>query len=531
MKLLKIGRNPANDIVIYSEKVSSVHAELTLLDNGDMLLEDIGSRNGTFLMNQQLSPNKQVSVKRGDIIRFADVELQWKMIPMPEDNSAYKGIYGIGSHPNNNIPVKGSTVSRFHATVKAGRDGKMYIVDHSKNGTTVGGLKIPSNTPYSIKRKDAIACGGVPVDLSSLPWPKKTKIYVFILVTLLLLGGIALGIWMLNTPQKEEVVGNVEKSDTELFAHYNNSVVMLIGVYHYEITIGNKNLDEINQLLRKNLGKRYHIPKKVLWDERKNIPVDISEMSQKDLAKAYGKKGISTGNGFFVSEDGKLVTTLHVAKPWAFSNEGQYLQDYYTARFSKAVELMNAELGFTSLSGFVSQLKVEGKLDYIILLSQGESYDPDNIIKCNVLSTSEDTNKDVALIQTSSKRLPTSNSAIVNVRDSMDLSDQALAVGEHVYTIGFSADMSYEDVILKGISNAGIQVNGQGGSIIQHTSDYSFGYNVPTSGGAEGSPVFNKYGMLIGVHHQEPKSVETQGYNYGIKAKYVKELLENPYKQ
>ena len=141
MRLLKVGRDNSCDIVLHSDKVSSLHAEITLLNSGDIMIEDKGSRNGTFVMNHPIQPGKSVSIRRGDMVRFADVELQWSQVPMPEDNSAYKAIFGIGTHFNNDIQVSGSTVSRYHATVKVGKDKKVYIVDHSKNGTTVDGVK------------------------------------------------------------------------------------------------------------------------------------------------------------------------------------------------------------------------------------------------------------------------------------------------------------------------------------------------------------------------------------------------------
>lgn len=147
MRIIKIGRDPSCDIVLNSNYVSSIHAELTLLNNGDMMLEDKGSSNHTFIQNQPIKPNTPVSVKRGDAIRFANVELQWSQVPMPEDNSGYKGIYSIGSHFNNDMQIAGNTVSRYHATIKQAKDGKMYIVDHSKNGTTVNGAKIAPQYP------------------------------------------------------------------------------------------------------------------------------------------------------------------------------------------------------------------------------------------------------------------------------------------------------------------------------------------------------------------------------------------------
>ena len=139
MRLLKVGRDASCDIVLHSDKVSSLHAEITILNNGDILLEDKGSRNGTFLMNKPVKPGTSITVRRGDMIRFADVELQWNQVPMPENNSNFKALYGIGTNFRNEIQISGNTASRFHATLKIGKDGKPYLQDHSKNGTTVNG--------------------------------------------------------------------------------------------------------------------------------------------------------------------------------------------------------------------------------------------------------------------------------------------------------------------------------------------------------------------------------------------------------
>lgn len=524
MRLLKIGRDASCDIVMHSDRVSSLHAELTLLNSGDIMLEDKGSRNGTFIMNQQIKPNKPVNVKRGDAIRFADVELQWSQVPMPEDNSAYKGVYGIGSHFNNDFQISGSTVSRYHATVKQGRDGKMYIFDHSKNGTTVDGSKIPSNSPYRIKKNSAVVCGGVPVDLSRLPWPSEAWKYILgIAASVLILVGVGFGAW--------KFWPGGAKSDKQLYERYSNSVVMVMGIYHYEVTgLADDELALINKVLTAMYGDGDTIPKRFLWDDENKRPIDVSDFTQKNLIEIFDKKGFYSGTGFFISNDGQLITNLHVVKPWLYDNVGTVLQNYYTHQLAIAVETLNAQFGPTSASALVPKLKVEGELDYISILPQGETYDADNIIKCKVVSAGDDPLKDVALLQTVSKSLPTKNCTIVNVTDSMDISEKALSVGEHVYTIGFPGGND-ESLIQKASSESGIQVVAQGGSIIQQDSEFSFGYNAPTTNGASGSPVFNRHGMLIGVHSEGKSKEDTQGYNYGIKAKYIKELIDNPHKK
>ena len=524
MRLLKIGRDAGCDIVLHSDKVSSLHAEITLMNSGDIMLEDKGSRNGTFIMNQQIKPGKPVNIRRGDAIRFADVELQWGQVPMPEDNSAYKAVYGIGSHFNNDIQISGGTVSRYHATIKIGRDNKVYIIDHSKNGTTVDGNKIPSNNPVRIKKSSSVVCGGVPVNLkdSIVKWPKEIwKTVALTAACLLVLVGVGLGIWKAIDSKADKVI-----SDTELYSRFNHSIVMVLGIYHYEVTVGDLPMEKLKGL----------IPEKVFYVEGMPRPVDVSDMSQNQYIERLNEitenQGMGSGTAFFISQDGQLLTNLHVVKPWLFGNAEEAIKNYYAQILAKAIakqDLVNIFSGFgaTGLTAYVSQVKVKGVLDNIALVPQGEIFDPDNFIKCKILSAGEDKKKDIALIQTVSKRLPTSDCTYVNVTDSMDISEESLAVGKHVYTLGFPAGLN--GLLQKEGSASGIQVIAQGGTIIQQNSEFDFGYNAPTTGGASGSPVFNDQGMLIGIHHQGMSRIETQGYNYGVKAKYIKELLDSPH--
>lgn len=499
MRLLKIGRSANCDIVLHSDRVSSVHAEMTLLNNGDITLEDKGSSNGTFIMNQRIEPGKPVSVRPGDAIRFADVELQWSQVPKPEDNSQYVGVYGIGSHFNNDFQVSGATVSRYHATIKKAKDGKMYLIDHSKNGTTVNGTKIPSNSPYRIKKNSVVVCGGVPVDLSRLPWPSSMWRYVVgIAASLIIIFGIGFGAMKLFS-KKDKVF------DTEAInERYSSSVVYLIGQYHYEVDAGGFPLEDLEKM---------GLPTKFAFDESVGFIVN-------------GKLTYE-GTGFFVSEDGQVITNLHLAKPWLFDKNLEMVENFYRRCFAQRAEtqaIVNALSGTypQGLSAYTSQIKIKGVSDGILLIPQGNFFSKENAVNCKIISAGNDIKKDVALIQSEKMELPNKKTTYVNIKDSMDVSDNALKVGKNIFTIGFPHGITLQDQK----SEKGIQVFCHMGHISQVSEQYAFRFDAVSAGGASGSPVFNENGMLIGVLHA---GIEKENFTEAIKAQYIKELIENPH--
>ena len=504
MRLLKIGRDVSCDIVLYSPKVSSLHAELTLLNNGDIILEDKNSSNGTFVMNQQVTPGSEVKINRGDNVRFADVALNWSQVPMPEDNSRYEAIYGIGVHMNNDIHVVGKTVSRYHATIKVGKDKKVYIIDHSKNGTKVDDRKIPSNVPVQINKNSSVVCGGVPVDLSIVKWPSRPVKFFklaacFALIFVLCGGGYEIYKYFSTfTPPR-------------LYKTYRNSVVMVRGVYHYEIKAGDLDLSELD------INTKY-----VLNGSGALVPIDNVPLDTIIKYCSY------TATGFFVSRDGKLVTNLHVVKPWLFG-EGQAslksLENEFRVYFAKkAANLNNLSMllgmGSVGLDAYISQIKVVGVLDYVAIVPQGDYFEDENIVRCRVLSAGEDINRDLALIQTKTKRLPTPDCKVINIKDSMDITSKSIEVGNFVYTLGFP----FGNIIQNQESESGIQVFGQDGKVNLSANDYTFGINASSYHGASGSPVFNNHGMLVGVVTSGVDA--SQGFNFAIKARYLKEMLD-----
>ena len=94
MKLVKIGRDNQCNLILRSMKVSALHAEMTLMDNGEIYLEDKSSTNGTFVGGIRIEPNVETKITFGDKVVFGDTALDWTCITdMKKENSKYKKIY------------------------------------------------------------------------------------------------------------------------------------------------------------------------------------------------------------------------------------------------------------------------------------------------------------------------------------------------------------------------------------------------------------------------------------------------------
>ena len=54
---------------------------------------------------------------------------------------------------------------------------------------------------------------------------------------------------------------------------------------------------------------------------------------------------------------------------------------------------------------------------------------------------------------------------------------------------------------------------------------FTYGFDATSYNGASGSPIFDKKGNVIGI--VTARAVATQGYNFGLKSKYITKLLNS----
>ena len=68
-----VGRGLANDLLINDSSVAPSHVRLTF-QRGEVVLEDLGSINGTFINEVRLEPRKPYVLNKAEMIRFGNVD-------------------------------------------------------------------------------------------------------------------------------------------------------------------------------------------------------------------------------------------------------------------------------------------------------------------------------------------------------------------------------------------------------------------------------------------------------------------------
>lgn len=476
MKLLKIGSSPACDIVINEPYVSALHAEVTVLDNGEIIIEDKNSTNGTFVGNQKITPNSEVSIRRGDYVRLGNVPLPWNRIPSISPMNKYKQMVNIGSNFRNEIVVSNSAVSRYHATLKISVDNKAFLCDNgSRNGTQVNGQKLQPGRDVRIKRGDNIMIAGEDVTDMVLPYlPKSNLKNVVYGVCGSAIAAVVAYLVYLVWPGSTSVDPSV----------YQQAVVYIHSAYHYEISVSGYTLR---------------------WTQSGN------------------EYDVASSTGFFVDREGRIGTARHVAVPWdeAYTKETrQQLQEAFRESFCTQIrvaqvtneeelrllksteigrELLESSNSLGDLNNRINQLRmgnidITGKMDFFAVGYNGNNYENISEFKrCSLVAESGDAKKDVALLQLNEKETP---HTIGLVFDLSKVTEKPLRpMEDNLYTIGFPNGFlwSYESDS-KEIKNSIRETK-----CSKKPGKYDFEFQTTSQPGASGSPVFLPNGQLVGI--------------------------------
>jgi len=516
MRLLKVGRDSNCDIVLHSDKASALHAEITILNNGDILLEDKNSRNGTFVMNRPIKPGTQVSIKRGDAIRFGDVELIWNQIPMPEDLSNYKAVYGIGTSMRNDIQIAGNTASRYHATLKIDRKGKAFLQDHSKNGSTINGERLNPGQTRQIKRGDAIVCGGVPVNLAQfIPSNNLLKI-IGIAATIAVLVVCGWAAWK-YIPWNNSVTPVTTQA-------MENASACVYGGYYYEINVKDDPF--------KNVIKGW--PDKWYMGIGPNGKLQVNTSTEGLSPLGY------TGTAFFISKDGEMGTNRHIAVPWEYrdaEDEENIRQQMEKARQATSGNLYEL-LAYNVMTGALSAedanawlrryqnspLEISGKHAFFgIGLTGSKVNNQIDLQQAQVIAESGDPKKDVALIRLNSRKTPdyiVKMGAIYDIEHARVDERSLKPQDEELTIIGYPMG---ETVTNETFDGKELRPTIHKASLSKTPDDNQIQIQAVGIGGQSGSPVIDKSHRLVGVLCSGFKGTEV---TYCCNIKHLVELYD-----
>lgn len=510
MKLLKVGRAKSCDIILPSENVSALHAEILILDNGEIFIEDKNSRNGTKVGNKEISPNVEVPIQYGDYIVLADTELPWSHVPKAENLSQYKKVLNIGTSFKNDIIIEGNFCSRYHASLRINKKGnKAFIRDNkSKNGIKVNGVKITPNKDFEIKKSDVVICGDT--DISELLNPYIPDPYKFIkkaLVSSGIIGIVAAVIYFVFS-----IGGNI--SPTQL----RPATVYVYTQYEFVITFQDNPLP-MN-----------------IWNGQLTIPYDCS----------------SSGTAFFIDKEGRMATNRHVAIPWEYRSSvdndlirnevEKWLAQLREVDVTKGTAVAKADYmhnlssnigqsidkitkDFGDMNAIISRIKkspytITGNVKHRFIGYPGRNYTNPilEMERCDLVIESGNDDRDLAILQLNSKKTPNEITQIFNVEDFR--LDELVPLKEELYTIGYPQGLTW------GLDNKtqSLEPFIRSVSCSKKPSTFDFEFQGEAVGGASGSPIFDQKGRLVGVLWGN--WVEGTTYGKACQAKWLKQLYK-----
>jgi ABC-type multidrug transport system ATPase subunit/pSer/pThr/pTyr-binding forkhead associated (FHA) protein/ABC-type multidrug transport system permease subunit len=176
-----IGTSAACDIKLSQSTVSGQHCRLTETDGG-FLIEDLGSRNGTFVGNHRLDPRTPLRVSPLQTILLAD----GVPVPWPDDiQSSSSGsapsatpaarTIQIGRAPDCDVCLDYPMISAHHARISE-QHGTYFIEDlNSRNGTSLN--RVQNRITHSpLQTTDDIFLGSYKVSASWILQKRKAVV-------------------------------------------------------------------------------------------------------------------------------------------------------------------------------------------------------------------------------------------------------------------------------------------------------------------------------------------------------------------
>lgn len=335
----------------------------------------------------------------------------------------------------------------------------------------------------------------------------------------------------------------IKTPDVPTIAEMEKGVVMLFGYGSYYADLNVQDVTAANGM---------PLTAYFLWDDEGNF-----QGYTFDAQVGARSKQAWSGTGFLITEDGFIATNKHVADPTPPEELAKFLKtamqnqkDYNQQRADHLNSILQSAGGYHSLSP-------EGQQIYSSILDSIQYYQHqvrllDKILNTGDFAIKKDINlfaaftgnrveniedlipcsqpravgepggvteNDLAIIQIKKKNEIPADAFVFEVPEN-DLMDEQIPDNYDIIVLGYNAGpglqfMKYQD---------GIIPQAQYGKVSSVAEKYRIGYNAPIIGGSSGAPVINNKGELVAINNS--KSHEAAGISWGVRTKYLKELLD-----
>lgn len=363
------------------------------------------------------------------------------------------------------------------------------------------------------------------------------------------LGGMFLVIFLL-------VACSGKKDAEEIFNSQKSGVVLVLNKFYYEVEMPSG-----QKLFFKGINNN---------GELEGFTADEREVQQ--------NPAMLNGTGFFISEDGLLVTNRHVAATdidekqlkqqlqriirsailqYAYAQQQLEVQ-YDQLEQQRQTLIRYYEMGQNVDIAQVRQIQAEQErikalyqnvtanarnlryntnfndISIHVVCALGISYDgvkvqsPADFLDknpCEIIKISPDKDADLALLQLKSRKTPENayvfqfagegNKKFFNGKES----ETKLKIDQQLYMIGYNAGLVLAN------TEKGISVQMTSGRITQTPDNDRVLYSIPTVQGSSGSPVVDEYGNVVAVNFA--KLAGSDNFNFGIPVSRVREFLKD----
>jgi serine phosphatase RsbU (regulator of sigma subunit) len=146
-----LGRQPGCDILIDVGAVSRRHAKV-LREGDDFYVEDLQSRNGTFLNDQKLEFRRLL--KHNDEVRVCDVEFIFQLDPLPKSQGGKTDSFGtpqIETVPASTGPIEGANCSSFLVDDGDSSNSSSTIMSKVDVTSTARGISVTATAETRLK--------------------------------------------------------------------------------------------------------------------------------------------------------------------------------------------------------------------------------------------------------------------------------------------------------------------------------------------------------------------------------------------